>query len=117
MERRMLIMTLPVFALAASMIPGCGYRVPEDMTLHDAAEQGDTRAIEALLDEGADVNGHDEAGWTPLHWAAGKGQMEAVQMLLERGARSDLGGAGFTPGFLAALAGHTEIVELLQQYE
>ena len=117
MKMRDLYLTLPVLALAASVLQGCGYRVPEGMTLHDAAEQGDTRAIEALLDEGADVNGHDEDGWTPLHWAAGKGQMEAVQMLLERGARPNLGGAGFTPGFLAALAGHTEIVELLRQYD
>lgn len=43
-----------------------------------------------LLDAGADVNGHEEGGGTPLHAAAANGDEELVALLLERGADREL---------------------------
>ena len=37
--------------------------------VHDAAKQGDTKAIVALLDAGAGLNARDRAALPPLHWA------------------------------------------------
>ena len=37
--------------------------------LHLAAEKGDTKAIVALIDEGADPNAKDDWGRYPLYWA------------------------------------------------
>jgi ankyrin repeat protein len=37
--------------------------------LHASVAGDDLRAAQALLDDGADVNGLDSDGWTPLMWA------------------------------------------------
>lgn len=62
-------------------------------TLHDAAQQGDTKTVLLLLDEGADVNARADrekmTGMTPLHRAAMYGQTETVTALLARGADID----------------------------
>lgn len=56
-----------------------------------------------LLDAGADVNGHEEGGGTPLHAAAANGDEELVALLLERGAdREVVNGDGKRPADLAA---------------
>jgi ankyrin repeat protein len=61
---------------------------PEHYTaMHQAAERGDTRALEAMLDCGFDPNRPDESiGKTALHSAAGSGRPDAVRLLLARGA-------------------------------
>ena len=46
--------------------------------LHDAAKQGNTKAIVALLDVGADPNERDTDHASPLHWAANRGHTEAI---------------------------------------
>jgi ankyrin repeat protein len=35
--------------------------------LHAAAEKGNTKAVKALIKNGADVNAKDHDRWTPLH--------------------------------------------------
>ncbi|CAN0435847.1 unnamed protein product, partial [Laminaria digitata] len=58
--------------------------------MHHAAMLGDTRAIDALVEVGADVvvkNPLD--GSSPLHWAASKGKCEALLALLRHGANAD----------------------------
>ena len=57
-----------------------------------AAERGDTRVIELLLQNGADPNhGADSyGGWCALHLAAHWGHLEAAALLRERGATVDL---------------------------
>lgn len=83
--------------------------------LHFAAARGDTRAIERLLDEGADVDGRNAAGRTPLAEAAKRGRLAAVRTLLAHGAEVDVYDtqSGFTPLHLAAEGNHAAVVRRL----
>ncbi len=84
-------------------------------TIHEAAERGDTEAVEQYLQSGVDVNVKDDFGQTPLHMAAYEGHTETARLLLENGAdvnaRDDF---GFTPLHEAAV--HTKTAELLREY-
>lgn len=53
--------------------------------LHDAAKKGDTVAIAAALDAGADINAADSSA-TPLYHAVRRGHLDAARLLIERGA-------------------------------
>lgn len=55
-------------------------------TLLEAAQRGDTGALAAMVDAGADLNGTDDGGRTPLMHAAAGGHLEAVFTLLNGGA-------------------------------
>ena len=54
--------------------------------LHRAVRNGDTEALQMLLEAGADVNAQDQRGDTPLHAAAHNGDVAAIRMLVEAGA-------------------------------
>ncbi len=56
------------------------------MPLIEAAYEGNTVQVQALIDEGADVNERDAAGRTALMIAASRGHTYVVQLLLEKGA-------------------------------
>jgi len=87
------------------------------ISLHSAAELGDTENIEKLLALGADVNGRERNGSTALHWAVWAGHTDASRLLLERGARADAqDDGGTTPLHLAAFKGDKEAIELLLAY-
>ena len=86
--------------------------------LEDAARAGDTAAVRALLDRGADVDSvtNGRFPWTPLMHAAWKGHLDTCRLLLDRGANpsaEDLD--SFTAITLAAAEGHWEIVRLLAE--
>jgi outer membrane protein assembly factor BamB len=51
-----------------------------------AVRNGDTKAAQALLDKGADVNAKNEIGITALWIAASKGKPEVIKLLLKAGA-------------------------------
>jgi uncharacterized protein len=57
--------------------------------LHYASLSGDIAAIDALIDQGVNVNAPDVNGYTPLHFAAQANQSEAVSVLLRHGAAPD----------------------------
>ena len=59
--------------------------VPGSM-LHMASINGNTNAMEVLLDEGADKNIVDRWGYTPLHWAIESGNQQAIDLLTRQGA-------------------------------
>ncbi len=57
-----------------------------DISIHDAAYDGNIEDIKQQIAAGADVNENDEKGATPLHGAAFTGRMEVVELLIANGA-------------------------------
>jgi ankyrin repeat protein len=54
--------------------------------LIEAVKRGDVGTVKGLLAGGADVEVHDEEGWTALTLAASEGNAEVVECLLRGGA-------------------------------
>ncbi|NXO05094.1 BARD1 protein, partial [Rhinopomastus cyanomelas] len=82
--------------------------------LHVASIKGDLAAVEQLLQNGADPNVKDNAGWTPLHEACNHGHKEVVELLLQYKALVNTTGyQNDSPLHDAARNGHVSIVELL----
>lgn len=75
-------------------------------------------AYRLLLESGADPNGGNNYGWTPLHQAAGGGDMEAARCLLEAGASPTMSarGEGGTPLVQALFWGHRRMADFLAGY-
>jgi uncharacterized protein len=57
----------------------------QDEALTRAASEGDVRQVQALLDEGVDVNARDKAGGTALMRASVTGHADIVRRLLDKG--------------------------------
>jgi len=58
-------------------------------SIWDAAISGDTAALERQLGAGAEPDGPDSIGGTPLVYAAALGRIEAIDVLLDAGADAD----------------------------
>ncbi|MDV5822858.1 ankyrin repeat domain-containing protein [Sphingobium naphthae] len=58
--------------------------------LSAGVHQGDWRAYERLIDEGADINRSAQGGPTIARWASSLGQFDKVEQLLDQGYRADL---------------------------
>jgi ankyrin repeat protein len=87
---------------------------PLDVALLEAADDGNLRAIQRLLDAGANVNAVISGDGSPLIVAAREGSVAAVRLLLDRGAEVNLGVTGDGNALImAAREGHLEIVQLL----
>ena len=94
---------------------GCGPTTPS-ITLHQAVEQGNRKAVQQHIAAKTDLNKTDTAGWTPLHLAAMKGDLAMVQALSAAGADvKRKGKAGKTPLDVAREKGQTAIVQFLEQ--
>jgi uncharacterized protein len=79
-----------------------------------ATMSGNTGEMHKYLNMGADINGRDKSGQTPLTWAAVKGNAHATQILLERGADVNLANTqGDSPLMWAAVMGFEQVVELI----
>ena len=63
-----------------------GYAGDLNQELISASVGGNTAAVKALLEKGADVNGKNTSGHTALICAAKFGHTETVQLLLPKGA-------------------------------
>ena len=80
----------------------------------DAAMEGNTAAVRALLGKKAEVNAPQVDGATALHWAVQANNLEMIEMLLGAGAAvSAASKSGATPMQLAAMNGHAAIIERL----
>ncbi|XP_041807042.1 BRCA1-associated RING domain protein 1 isoform X2 [Chelmon rostratus] len=84
--------------------------------LHLAAIKGDVEAVKEMLDQGADPNLKDNAGWTPLHEACNLGHLAVVEVLASRGALLNTPGyENDSPLHDAVRNGHPAIVKVLLQ--
>lgn len=115
------------------------FRFPKDLSAESealllAAYKGETAEVERLLDEGADIDAVDEAGWDALYGAVWRGHVDTARVLLERGAnpnsRENKGGSfcfdwnctekiyleGSPAIVAAAKRRHNDLVQLLLDY-
>ena len=100
--------------VAAVLVVGCSKPAPPDISIHDAAYEGNIEAVKQHLASGADVNEKAEDGVAPLHVAAQEGHNQVIELLIDNGAdvNSKDGDEG-TPLHMAAANGHKGIAELL----
>lgn len=88
----------------------------QKLILHRAVVAGDLEKVRSLLEQGADANGQDELGLTPLHVAASLENPAMVRLLLEGGAdiyareKYDM-----APLVMAAWYGRVEVARLLME--
>ena len=96
---------------------GCGSSVD----IWTAAYDGNIEAVKQHLADGADVNGKDEDGYTPLHFAALVGHKEIAELFIAKGADVNaklVGGGphkGKTPLDAANETNHPETADLLRK--
>ncbi len=77
--------------LAAGADVGVAARNPMQVqALHAAVASRNADAVRLLLEAGADVNGRQQAGYTPVMGAAGAGRDDLVDLLLAHGADPSL---------------------------
>jgi len=102
-------------AALALLSRGAEVKADEETALLFAAMRGDVEAVNALLDNGADVNVKHEDGWNGLMLAAVNGHSLVVQALLDKGAKVDAKEnlMGQTALIWAVKGGHAAIVKIL----
>jgi len=100
--------------VVAVLFVGCGPSAP-DISIHDAAKQGNIEAVKQHIAAGTDVNAKGEMG-TPLYYAARSGHKEIAELLITKGADvNEKDEKGGTPLHFAAMNGRKGkvIAELL----
>jgi ankyrin repeat protein len=77
----------------------------------------DQAMVHELLARGADPNGANDRGWTPLHQAGYGNDIALARLLLDAGARADLEahGEGGTPLAAALFWGHADVADFLAE--
>ena len=87
---------------------------PPDVSLHEAALQGNIDAVRQHIKAGSDLNEKDAYGSSPLIVAATFGKTEVARALIEAGADMKISdNLGSTPLLIAAFLCRTEIVKAL----
>jgi pectate lyase len=85
-----------------------------NLSLLFAAQNGEQEKVEALLDQGVDINLRDSEGNTSLYYAAREGHGEVAQLLIEKGADVTVKDAqGMTPLYFAVGNGMDAVAELI----
>lgn len=103
-----------ILVLAVSMVALTGCGTTKAMLIHNAAFDGNIKAVRRHLDGGVDANTATGSGNTPLHAAARRGQVEVIELLLARGADVNACDVrGWIPLHQAVDQGHALAVELL----
>ena len=89
-----------------------GYR--KRTLLHKAAQIGDHRICELLIDHGADVNNKDTRKQTPLWVAAEEGHKDICEVLIQNGASvNEKDVTEKTPFWIAARKKHEDVCKIL----
>ena len=109
---------------AALVLVGCGPKAP-DISIHEAANNGNVEAVKQHLADGADVNRKDDGGYTPLHYAVqshlipsseDQPNKKITELLIANGADVNAKNKlGMTPLKLAVLM-NRKIVDLLRKH-
>lgn len=87
-----------------------------NIALIDAARQGDSAAVKALLERGASVHASDERGVTALIAAAYQNHLEVAEMLIEAGADVNVQDDTQQSAYLIPTAdGYLELLKLTLQ--
>ncbi|EAY06523.1 ankyrin repeat protein, putative [Trichomonas vaginalis G3] len=82
--------------------------------IHKAAEYGNLRLVERLVEHGFDIEIKNNNGDTPLIWASYYGHLEVVQYLISVGADKEAkNNNGDTALIWASRDGHLEVVQYL----
>ena len=103
------------FSMAGAICLSTVLAAANEMTVAQAAQQGDKTAVRALLKQASDVNAAQADGMTALHWSAVNGDAEMADMLLYAGAnvKATTRIGAYTPFYLAARAGHAGVMRTL----
>ena len=102
--------------IAAVVLVGCGPQ-PPDISIHEAARDGNNEAVKQHLAAGTDVNAKSGDGRTPLHYAAWRGHKEIIELLIAAGADVNAKTKyGSTPLDLAIHLKRTETADLLRKH-
>ena len=82
--------------------------------LMKAVRKGHTKAVQILLDKGADINAIDDSGHTALMFSVAEGHNDIVKVLLDRGAHINAkNNYNQTPLHLASSSNHFSTVKVL----
>ncbi|MBC8244510.1 MAG: ankyrin repeat domain-containing protein [Verrucomicrobia bacterium] len=104
----------PVEPIAEAAKPEPQTAKAPDISIWEAAMNGNIEAVKKAIADGADVNVKDKLGGASLHYAANNGRKEIVELLIAEGADVNArDNYKWTPLHDAALRGHKEIAELL----
>ena len=124
-KRPSLIATTAVLTLALLTVPTTlilsakAQSKAANLSLHEAAADGDIEQVKLLISKGADVNEKGRWGITPLHLASREGHAEVARLLISKGAylnsvsENAPGLNEMTPLHCAAASGNKQTVELL----
>ena len=109
-----------IFSIVAVLMTGCGKPTPPDISIHEAAMEGDTEAIKQHLAAGTDPNSAnlgerylEDFINPPLHYSKNK---EVAELLIAGGADvnfKDQNGAAILHYWAFFSYGETELIELL----
>ena len=94
-DGRLTVKSQLIAIVAAVLVVGCGESQPPkpptakapDISIHDAAIDGNIAAVKQCIAAGADVNAKSDDGRTPLDWAIQYNQSEIADFLRKNGAK------------------------------
>ena len=102
-----------LITIAAVVLVGCGPSVG----IHEAAKDGNIKAVKQHLAAGTDVNAEDHYKSTPLEFAAQGGHRKIVELLIAEGADVNVKTEdGLTPLDRAIKYQRTETADLLRKH-
>ena len=106
----------PAEPVAASQTEPPTAKAP-DISIHDAAREGNIEAVKHHLAAGTKVDAKGGGDYTPLHVAAYRGHKDIAELLIAKGAEVNAKNMfGETPLDLAILDKHTETADLLRKH-